>query len=129
MVYPIPSIIFFPSKKKQCSCYLFFLLFIIIITMVYIYRNASKFYITEFTRSVRTFEMHQYLFICIIYWKNKQQCNQLQYKQQCPTSLNMKSCSAEQKLHDKKGSRVKKSHCKKLQQICNEKRFTCEWDH
>ena len=23
-VYPIPSIIFFPSKKKQCSCCLFF---------------------------------------------------------------------------------------------------------
>ena len=35
-VYPIPSIIFFPSKKKQCSCCLFFLLFIIITTMVYI---------------------------------------------------------------------------------------------
>ena len=31
-VYPIPLIIFFPSKKKQCSCCLFFLLFI----MVYI---------------------------------------------------------------------------------------------
>ena len=36
-VYPIPSIIFFPSKKKQCSCCLFFLLFIIIIRMVYKY--------------------------------------------------------------------------------------------
>ena len=35
-VYLMPSIIFFPSKKKQCSC-LPFLLFIIIITMVYIY--------------------------------------------------------------------------------------------
>ena len=50
-VYPIPSIIFFPSKKKQYSCCLFFLLFIIIITMC-IYRNASKCYIAEFTRSV-----------------------------------------------------------------------------
>ena len=63
--------------------------------------------------------MHQYLFICIIYWKNKQQCNQLQYKQQCPTSLNMKNCSAEQKSLNKKGSRVKKSHCKKSQRICD----------
>ena len=31
------------------------------------------------------------------------------------TSFNMKNCSTEQKLHDKKGSRVKKSCCKKLQ--------------
>ena len=52
-VYPIPSIIFFPSKKKQCSCCLFFLLFIIIINNgVYIYRNASKYYVAEFTRCV-----------------------------------------------------------------------------
>ena len=55
-VYPIPLIIFFPSKKKQCSCCLFFLLFIIIIRMVYIYiyiyRNASKCYVAEFTRFV-----------------------------------------------------------------------------
>ena len=51
--------------------------------------------------------MHQYLFICMIYWKNKQQCNQLQYKQQCPISLNMKNHSAEQKSYDKKGSRAK----------------------
>ena len=45
------------------------------------------------------------------------------------TSFNMKNCSAEQKLHDKKGSRAKKSHCKKSQQICDEKCFMCEWDH
>ena len=64
-------------------------------------------------RICRTFEMHQYLFICMFYWKNKQQCNQLQYKQQCPISLNMKNHSAEQKSCDKKGSRAKKSHCKK----------------
>ena len=56
----------------------------------------------------RAFEMLQYILISIIYWKSKQQCNQLQYKQQCPTSLNMKNCSAEQKLHNKKGSRAKK---------------------
>ena len=70
--------------------------------------------------------MHQYLFICIIYWQNKQQCNQLQYKQQCPTIFNMKNHSAEQKLHDKKGSRVKKLRCKKLQQIRDEKHAMCE---
>ena len=30
------------------------------------------------------------------------------------TSFNMKNHSTEQKLHDKKGSRTKKSHCKKI---------------
>ena len=74
----------------------------------------------------RTFEMHQYLFICIIYWKNKQQCNELQYKQQYPTSLNMKNRSAEQKTHDKKGSRAKNHAVKKSQWIHDEKRAMCE---
>ena len=50
-VYPIPSIVFFPSKKSSAA--VAFLLFIIIITMVYIYRNASKCYVAEFTRSVK----------------------------------------------------------------------------
>ena len=74
-VYPIPLIVFFPSKKSSAA--VAFLLFIIIITMVYIYRNASKCYVAEFTEICQTFEMHQYIFISIIYWKNKQQCNQL----------------------------------------------------
>ena len=66
------------------------------------------------SQNLSNLEMHQYIFISIIYWKNKQQCNQVQYIQQCPTSFNMKNCSAEQKLHDKKGSRAKKSCCKKI---------------
>ena len=74
----------------------------------------------------QTFEMHQYIFISIIYWKNKQQCNQLLSN---ITSFIVKNCSAEQKLHNKKGSRAKKLHCKKLQQNHNEKCFMCEWDH
>ena len=51
-VYPIPLIIFFPSKKKSSAAVAFLLFIIIIITMVYIYRNASKCYVAEFTRSV-----------------------------------------------------------------------------
>ena len=52
-VYAIPSIIFFPSKKKQCSCCLFFSpIHNNNKNGVYIYRNASKCYIAEFTRSV-----------------------------------------------------------------------------
>ena len=54
-VYPIPSIIFFPSKKQAVQLLPFFSpihnnnkngVYI------YIYRNASKCYIAEFTRSV-----------------------------------------------------------------------------
>ena len=69
--------------------------------------------------------MHQYIFIYIIYWKNKQQCNQLQYKQQCPTSLNMKNHSAEQKSCDKKGSRAKKLCCKKIAANLQRKMHPC----
>ena len=103
----------------------FFLFIIIIITMVYIYRNASKCYVAEFTKSVRTFEMHEYIFISIICWKNKQQCNQLQYEQQCPTSFNMKNHSAEQKSCNKKGSRAKKSCCKKITSKFRTKNAPC----
>ena len=45
------------------------------------------------------------------------------------TSFNMKNCSIEQKSLDKKGSRAKKSRCKKLQRIRNEKCTMCAWDH
>ena len=45
------------------------------------------------------------------------------------TSFNMKNCSAEQKLHNKKGSRANNRAVKKLQQIHDEKCFMCEWDH
>ena len=43
--------------------------------------------------------------------------------------FNMKNCSAEQKMCDKKGSRVKNCAVKKSQWISNEKRAMCEWDH
>ena len=45
------------------------------------------------------------------------------------TSFNMKNHSTHIKMHDKKGSRAKKSCCKKLQQICDEKHAMCAWDH
>ena len=50
-------------------------------------------------------------------------------KKSSATSFNMKNCSTEQKSHDKKGSRSKKSCCKKLQQIHDEKCAMCAWDH
>ena len=61
--------------------------------------------------------MHQYICISIIYWKNKQQYNQLLSNgktNSSTTSFNMKNCSAEQKSHDKKGCRAKKLHCKNI---------------
>ena len=111
-------------------------------TMVYIYRNASKCYnnVAEFKRSVQPLKCISIYAISIIYWKKKQQCNQLLSNNgngktnSSATSFNMKNCSTEQKLCNQKGSRVKKLHCKKLcckksQQIHNEKCCMCEWDH
>ena len=45
------------------------------------------------------------------------------------TSFNMKNHSTEQKLCNKKGSRAKKLHCKKLQQIHDEIHAMCAWEH
>ena len=83
--------------------------------MVYMYRNASKMLCCWIHKICQNFEMHQYIFISIFYWKNKQQW---------PTSFNMKNHSAKQKSCDKKGSRAKK-----LQWNGNKKCFMCEWDH
>ena len=94
--------------------------------MVYIYRNASKCYIAEFTRSVEPMKcISIYSYVLSIGKTNNSV--QLQYKQQCPTSLNMKNCSPELKLSNKKGSRVKKSSCKKIAvNSHDEKRAMCE---
>ena len=105
-------------------------------TMVYIYRNASKCYnFAEFTRSVeplKCISIYAYL-LCI----GKTNGSATSYylimemvkTNSSATSFNMKNHSTEQKSHDKKGSRGKKSCCKKLQGICNEKHAMCEWDH
>ena len=117
-VYPILSIVIFPSKKKQCSCCLSPVHNVI--TMVYIYRNASKCYVAEFTKSVEPLKcISIYSYLLSIgktyssatgyYHENGNKTNS------SATSFNMKNHSAEQKLQDKKGCRAKKLCCKKLQ--------------
>ena len=63
-----------------------------------------------------------------IYYLLEKQSNGLK-QTAVPNQFNMKNRSAEQKSHDKKGSRVKKLCCKKLQWIHNKKCAMCEWDH
>ena len=58
--------------------------------------------------------MHQYIFISIIYWKNKQQLLNGNKQTAVSNQFQHENHSAEQKLHDKKGLRVKKLHCKKI---------------
>ena len=80
-------------------------------TMVYIYRNASKCYnFAEFTRSVEPLKcISIYAYLLSIGKTNGSATTSLSMVKtnSSATSFNMINHSAEQKSHDKKGSRVK----------------------
>ena len=94
--------------------------------MVYIYRNASKCYVAEFTRSVeplKCISIYSYLLSIgkTIKWiKTNSSAQPVQHeKSLCRT-----------KMHVIKRGLERKNHAvKKLQQIRNEKHAMCEWDH
>ena len=103
--------------------------------MVYVYRNASKCYVAEFTRSVEPLKcISIYSYLLSI---GKTECSATQLlsnygngkTNSSATSFNMKNHFAEQKLCNKKWCRVKKLCYKKLQQIHSKKCCMCEWDH
>ena len=115
-VYPILLIVFFPSIiKKQCSCCL---TPIHNDNGIYIYRNASKCYnFAEFTRSVEPLKcISIYAYLLSIGKTNGSTTTSLSMVKtnSSATSFNMRNHSTEQKLCNKKGSRAKKSCCKKI---------------
>ena len=115
-----------PSKKKQCSCCLFFfLLFIIIITMVYI-KKCFKMLYCWIHKICRTFEMHQYLFICIIYWKTNSSTISCNTNSSAQPVWTWKIALQNKNRAIKRGLERKNRTVKKSQQICDEKCAMCE---